>query len=284
MNELQKNNLNQEVIKKSIHESEAIIKSNENLVGMGLWNIGNELRIIRDNKTYMEKGYVSFEEYTEKELNYSRRHAYNFISIAENYNVQSIAQIANLGMTKLLTLSKLEEEERETFIEENPIEDMTTRELRQAIKENKELEKQIEELRNQEPQIIEKEKIVEKEVYPADYKEMKDKLKNSIDRNNFNDLKREFEEKIDENYQLKKQVKQLSKTDSKERHREKLKDNTLIFCNRIHSFLNDVGGLAWLTDYIEELDDYDRRSYYKALDLLEGWVLTVKSNINKEEF
>ena len=41
-------------------------------------------------------------------------------------------------------------------------------------------------------------------------------------------------------------------------------------------------GLAWLTEYIDELDGYSKNSYYKALDLIEGWVLTVKSNIDKE--
>lgn len=120
---------------KSLEESEAVIKNSENFIGMGLWNVGNELKYIRDNKTYEEKGYFSFEEYAGMELDYSRRHAYNFIEIAEKYSVQSIAQIGHLGITKLIELGKIEEEERKEFIENNPVEDMTTRELRQAIKE-----------------------------------------------------------------------------------------------------------------------------------------------------
>ena len=32
--------------------------------------------------------------------------------------------------------------------------------------------------------------------------------------------------------------------------KKKLKDSALIFSTRIHTFLNDVGGLAWLTEYI----------------------------------
>lgn len=60
-----------------IEESEAVIKANENVVGIGIWNIGNELKHIRDNKTYTQKGYEDFQEYCEKELNYSRSMAYN---------------------------------------------------------------------------------------------------------------------------------------------------------------------------------------------------------------
>lgn len=268
MGEIEKNNLNQ---------LEAEITILKHQTAQNIIEIGRRLVKAKELVPYGEWGL-----WLENKVDFSQSMANKFMKVAMEFSDSE--SIPKVGLSKLIMLTTVDPEERETFIEENPVEDMTTRELQQAIKEKKDLEKQIEELRNQGPQIIEKEKIVEREVYPKDYDQLKDRLKNSIDRNNFNDLKREFEEKIDENYELKKQIQQLSKTDSKERHREKLKDNTLIFCNRIHSFLNDVGGLAWLTDYIEELDDYDKRSYYKALDLLESWVLTVKSNINKEEF
>ena len=224
--------------------------------------------------------YGEWGKWLDEKVEFSQSMASKFMKVAIEFGDSE--SIPKVGLSKLIMLTSVSQEEREAFIEENPVEDMTTRELRQAIKEKKELERQVEELKNQEPTVIEKEKIIE--VVPGDYEEIKTKLKNTVDKSNFEKLRKEFEEKIDENFNLKKQIEQLSKTDSKEQHREKLKDNTLIFCNRIHTFLNDVGGLAWLTEYIEELDDYDKKSYYKALDLLEGWVLTVKSNINREEF
>jgi phage regulator Rha-like protein len=85
--------------------------SNEELVGLGLWNIGKELKYIRDNKTYKQLGLSSFQEYTEKELDYSRRKAYNFIRVAEKYDVHSGAQIGNMGIKKLLELAKIEDED-----------------------------------------------------------------------------------------------------------------------------------------------------------------------------
>lgn len=176
------NDIQQKNSSKSLMESEAIIKSNESLIGMGVWNIGNELKTIRDTQSYKQKNYNSFEEYTEKELRYSRSHTYNFISIAEKYNVQSIGQIANIGMTKLLALTQIPDTEREIFIETQPIEDMTTRELQQAIKEKKELQKQLEEIQARPPKV----EVREVEKVPSDYIEMKKKMEQ---------LKRELLEK-----------------------------------------------------------------------------------------
>ena len=175
--------------KKSLAESEAVIKSNESLVGMGLWSIGNELRIIKNSKSYQEKGYNDFEEYSKNELNYSRRHVYNFICIAEKYSVQSIAQIGDFGFNKLLSLARLPEPERNDFIEQNNVNEMTSRELQAAIKAKKEaeekanrLESENNELRNTKPKEIIK--TVEKEVIPKDYHSLKDKvfkLENSLE-------------------------------------------------------------------------------------------------------
>lgn len=174
---------------KSLEESEAVIKNSENFIGMGLWNIGNELKYIRDNKTYEEKGYFSFEEYAGMELDYSRASAYNYISIAEKYSVQSLGQIGHLGITKLIELGKIGEEERKEFIENNPVNEITTRELQKAIKEKKELEKQVEELKSKPAKVIEK--IIEKEVIPKDY----DKLRREVLDKQFAIEKLEIEKK-----------------------------------------------------------------------------------------
>lgn len=111
---------------------------------MGIWNIGNELKAIRDNKTYKEKGYSNFQEYAKSELEYSRSHCYRFIEVVENYSVPSMGQISNLGITKLLSLSALPQEERDDFIadthevngEDKTVADMTTREKGRSRKGN----------------------------------------------------------------------------------------------------------------------------------------------------
>lgn len=119
---------------KLIQESTAIIKQNESLIGLGLWNIGKELKYIRDNKSYKQLGNSTFEEFCEESLKYGRRHAYKFIEIADSYTVPSMAQIQSFGMTKLLSLAKLDEPERNDFIAKNDVQAMTTRELEAKIK------------------------------------------------------------------------------------------------------------------------------------------------------
>ena len=172
-----------ENVLKSIGESETVIKSNENFVGMGLWNIGNELKYIRDNKTYTDKSYKSFEEYVEKELDYSKRNAYRYIEISEGYNVTSMAQIGNLRMVKLLALSKLEEPQREEFISTNSVNEMTTKELQQAIKDRDKAvnEKEIysSALKKAEDEKFISDNLLResKEAAKADIKKLKDSLK-----------------------------------------------------------------------------------------------------------
>lgn len=266
--------------KKPLHESEAIIKSNENLVGMGLWNIGNELSVIKDTKSYSEKRYNNFEEYAENELGYSKRHANRFIKISREYSGTSMSQMPKLGITKLISLAELPVEEREEFIDNNPVEDMTTRELQEAIKKNKELESQFEvfaektstqiyDLMEENQRLKEqKTKTVEKEVIPEGY----------ITKDNFNKLRQEFREKVDENHELKKQLEATIVTDTKEEHQKKIKHSAITFSNRVHSFINDVGGLGWLIDYLDDLPIYEKEEYIKAVNLLYQWAETIKSN------
>ena len=54
--------------------------------------------------------------------------------------ISNTQAIADLAPTKIFALLDLPQDQREEFIQNNPIEDMTTRELQKAIKEKKNLE------------------------------------------------------------------------------------------------------------------------------------------------
>jgi hypothetical protein len=58
----------------------------------------------------------------------------------EILNSQSLG---NLEPTKIFALLSLPPEDREDFIKDNQVEDMSKRELQQAIKEKKKLERQL---------------------------------------------------------------------------------------------------------------------------------------------
>lgn len=85
-------------------------------------------------------------EWLERSVQYSQRTAENLMRIFEEYGSQQITllsdnaksqAIANLSYTQAVALLALPEEERETFIEENDVESMSSRELQKAINELK---------------------------------------------------------------------------------------------------------------------------------------------------
>jgi chromosome segregation ATPase len=100
-------------------------------------------------------GHGEWGNWLKKSVNYSQRTASSFIAAFEEYgssqmvifceNAKSQA-FANLSITQAMLLRGIPMEEREAFIEENDIHGMTTRELRQAIKEKQELEAKLREV------------------------------------------------------------------------------------------------------------------------------------------
>lgn len=74
-----------------------------------------------------------------EKVGYSEKTAQNFMRLAREFsNPQALA---DLGATKALKLLALPQEEREKFVEDHNVIDMTTRQLEQAIKERDEARK-----------------------------------------------------------------------------------------------------------------------------------------------
>lgn len=86
-------------------------------------------------------------------VNYSQSTAISFMKLYEEYGnrqeslFSSNSQaIMNLPYTKALRLLAIPEEEREQFVEENNVEEMSTRELEKAIKERDEARAKVEDM------------------------------------------------------------------------------------------------------------------------------------------
>lgn len=84
-------------------------------------------------------GHGNFEQWCQENLNYSKRTAENFMKVAREYGgntglISKTQALADFSITKALSLLKVPEEERETFLEEHEVEGMTTRELEEEIK------------------------------------------------------------------------------------------------------------------------------------------------------
>ncbi|SDN14469.1 Protein of unknown function [Acetanaerobacterium elongatum] len=101
------------------------------VVAHGLTEIGRSLKEMRDQKLYIELGHDTFEAYTEQMLNLKQRQAYNYISIYETYGPKFIDTHGDLGISKLLLLESVPALEREEFLEEHDVGDMSVRELKE---------------------------------------------------------------------------------------------------------------------------------------------------------
>lgn len=95
-----------------------------------------------------------WEAWLERSVDYSKSTAKNLIRIFEEYGSEQITLLGDnaksqafgdLSYSQAVALLGIPADERETFIKENDIENMSTRELQQAIKEKKELEERLRE-------------------------------------------------------------------------------------------------------------------------------------------
>ncbi|WP_339321391.1 DUF3102 domain-containing protein [Paenibacillus sp. FSL W8-0194] len=91
-------------------------------------------------------------------VNYSQSTAINFMKVSEEYaNSQALA---NLSYTQAVQLLSIPAEEREQFVQENNVTELSTRELKEVIKEKKALEKQLQKANEQaEYERLEREKL-----------------------------------------------------------------------------------------------------------------------------
>lgn len=120
--------------------------------------IGKRLIAVKNNLPHGEWG-----RWLKEKVDFSHTSAKRFMQVAREFS--NSPSLGDLPPTKVFALLDLPSEERENFVESNPVDDMTTRELQQAIKEKNEAIKQLENARR-----IAKEKSEEARKY-ADEKQ-----------------------------------------------------------------------------------------------------------------
>lgn len=102
-----------------------------------------DLKRMRDEKLYTELGYDSFDAYCEEMAGIKSRMAYNYISTYENLGPSLLQSNANLGITKLELISKMNPVERADMLESGDLQNMSVSEIKELIKKNKEQGEQI---------------------------------------------------------------------------------------------------------------------------------------------
>ena len=128
----------------SIIETEILFYKRQ--AGESILEIGKRL-----NEAKAQLGHGQWLPWLKEKVDISERSAQNFMKLAKEY--EKSAEIADLGATKALTLLALSDSERREFVaeahevngEEKTVEEMTNRELKQAIEERDQARKAAEE-------------------------------------------------------------------------------------------------------------------------------------------
>lgn len=110
------------------------IKTSAQLAQQSLYEMCMGFKEMRDSKLYKELGYSDFEDYCEKETGFKRANVYNYISVAENLPKEFVQTSRQIGVSKLLLLAKLSDEDRTEITETTDLESVTVRELKGKIK------------------------------------------------------------------------------------------------------------------------------------------------------
>lgn len=129
---------NNQIVNKDYEKALALhqrIMANGQIAAQALVEFSLELKQMRDANMYKPLGFDSFESYVETAVGIKRRQAYNYIRVVERLGAKEMHSIANFGITKLALIAKVAAEEREEFLEAHPVEEMSTRELEDAIAE-----------------------------------------------------------------------------------------------------------------------------------------------------
>lgn len=129
-------------VRSKAQELNSRIKANAEIAAESIVRVGQDLKIMHDEKLYSALGYGDFDAYCKFEVKIGQRQAYNFIRCFETYGEQ-LTGLQHLGITKLTAMLALDSEDREELIESGAAESLSVRELEQRVKE---LQKQNEQL------------------------------------------------------------------------------------------------------------------------------------------
>ncbi len=119
------------------------IMANGEICARSLYEVCKDLKKMRDEKLYEQLGYDTFENYCEGMAGIKSRMAYNYISTYERLGATVLQSNANLGITKLELIAGMNPVERAEGLHDGTFEKMSVSEIKELIKQNKEMGEQI---------------------------------------------------------------------------------------------------------------------------------------------
>ena len=280
----------------SLNQIVSEIKFFENQAVVSYWEIGKRLAQAKE-----QVGHGNWEDWVDENLGYTTRTARRLIQVFNDYS--NPTALSDLNMTKALALTSIkDEEERQDFIESHEVEDMTTRELQAEIKEYKEslkakeeefnivnsnfnslkiaarqseeenerLREDLRQEREKPAEVIEKEVI--KKVVPDDYELTKVQLENA---------NKKLERLMDINQSLKEKEKLAMNKLESEQANKKIVEDVSGFHYKIAGFIQEVGGLLYLTEYLDDIPKDNKKLFLDSAKYLREFSEQLYKNIEK---
>lgn len=195
----------------------------------------------------------------------------------DTYNkAKYISENASEDMIKDLDDGKLSVNKAYTTLkQEKELLSLQNKDLQDKLKLSSELEIKV---KTMEAELLARPTIeTEKEVIPSDYEDTKKKLLNSD--KDYKKLSEDYQKNVSELNKLKEEINSLKSVTEEAKYAKKLKDGALFFCGRVDDFIEKTGGFVWLSEHINELPEYEKKSYLKAIDMIENWAFAMKSNM-----
>lgn len=259
--------------------------------------IGKRLIEVKENLQHGE-----FTEWLKQKVDISHRTANNFMKVATTFsNSQSLA---NLGSTKLFLLAGLDEEDRQEVMQENNVEDITTRELDKVVKEKKEIKKQLEaeqeysqelqeairkkeiqiktlktEIENAtkpEVQIIEKEVV--KEIIPENLILEKQALEKEL--TNMQEKLKQIQQKAEKAESALKSVKLESKVEQDDVY---YKNNMDLLLVNIKEFLDKASKYTYFKEELQKIPRQKKQYIEKGVNSVKDWVMLMEQALENRQ-
>lgn len=219
-------------------------------------NHGNQYQVAKPNNSDLAKS----QEQLAKDLGISVDTLSNYKLLAEM--IPELEDLLDTGIvtktTALAMMKNLSDQEQLELISSlDTTKKITQRQVEKYLDE-------IRELKNNPPK-------------PADYDFTKTQLQGY--KTDYQNLQKQFNSKVTELQELRSQIEKMQETTPTEQYNKKLKDSTIFFCAKVADFLEKAGGYIWLTNHLNELPDYEKKSYISAVNAVYEWSNTLLNNI-----
>lgn len=210
----------------------------KNQTAQNIIEIGKRLIQVKEQLPHGEWG-----KWLEEKVDFKQTTATKFMRVANEFS--NLHTYESLNQSKIFALLDIPQDQREDFIQSNPIDEMTTRQLQQAIREKKELERQLEQEKRKPPVI--KEKVV----MPNDYEKIK------RENQSFNKRLSETQRSIERLEQEKTLLERKVKLNEKEAQEYKsLKDGIMKLKQEKDHISREIEAATELSKYVIRIDKF----------------------------